>query len=104
MAAGILRDETALLDLERGGTGVLFDNSFARGETGIPINGLVWMGNYEEMLQRLEEKMRAGFRCVKLKIGAIDFFKELDLIKRIRQVYSKEQIELRVDANGGFTP
>lgn len=95
--------ETALLDLERGGTGVLFDNSFARGETGIPINGLVWMGNYEEMLQRLEEKMRAGFRCVKLKIGAIDFDRELDLVRHIRSAFTKEQIELRVDANGGFT-
>lgn len=95
--------ETALLDLERGGTGVLFDNRFARGETGIPINGLVWMGNYEEMLQRLEEKMRAGFRCVKLKIGAIDFDRELDLVRHIRSAFTKEQIELRVDANGGFT-
>lgn len=95
--------ETALLDLKRGGTGVLFDNSFARGEAGIPINGLVWMGNYDEMLQRLEEKMRAGFRCVKLKIGAIDFDRELDLVRHIRSTFTKEQIELRVDANGGFT-
>ena len=82
----------------------LFDSPFARGEEGITINGLVWMGTYEEMLARLEEKLQAGFHCVKLKIGAIDFFKELDLIKRIRDVYSKEQVELRVDANGGFTP
>ena len=82
----------------------LYDTPFARGEEGITINGLVWMGTYDEMLARLEEKLKSGFHCVKLKIGAIDFFKELDLIKRIRQVYSKEQIELRVDANGGFTP
>ena len=82
----------------------LFDSPFARGEEGITINGLVWMGTYEEMLARLEEKLKAGFHCVKLKIGAIDFFKELDLIKRIRDVYSKDQVELRVDANGGFTP
>lgn len=82
----------------------LYDTPFARGEEGITINGLVWMGTYDEMLVRLEEKLKSGFHCVKLKIGAIDFFKELDLIKRIRQVYSKEQIELRVDANGGFTP
>ena len=79
----------------------LYDTPFARGEEGITINGLVWMGTYDA---RLEEKLKSGFHCVKLKIGAIDFFKELDLIKRIRQVYSKEQIELRVDANGGFTP
>lgn len=82
----------------------LYDTPFARGEEGITINGLVWMGTYDEMLARMEEKLKSGFHCVKLKIGAIDFFKELDLIKRIRQVYSKEQIELRVDANGGFTP
>ena len=61
------------------------------------------MGNYDEMLQRLEEKMRAGFRCVKLKIGAIDFDRELDLVRHIRSTFTKEQIELRVDANGGFT-
>lgn len=82
----------------------LYDSPFARGEEGITINGLVWMGSYEEMLGRLEEKLRAGFHCVKLKIGAIDFFKELDLVKRIREVYGKEQVELRVDANGGFSP
>lgn len=82
----------------------LFDSPFGRGEEGITINGLVWMGTYEEMLARLEEKLQAGFYCVKLKIGAIDFFKELDLIKRIRDVYTKEQVELRVDANGGFLP
>ena len=82
----------------------LFDSPFGRGEEGITINGLVWMGTYEEMLARLEEKLQAGFHCVKLKIGAIDFFKELDLIKRICDVYTKEQVELRVDANGGFLP
>ena len=82
----------------------LFDSPFGRGEEGITINGLVWMGTYEEMLARLEEKLQAGFHCVKLKIGAIDFFKELDLIKRIRDVYTKEQVEVRVDANGGFLP
>ena len=82
----------------------LFDSPFGKGEEGITINGLVWMGTYEEMLARLEEKLQAGFHCVKLKIGAIDFFKELDLIKRIRDVYTREQVELRVDANGGFLP
>ncbi len=84
--------------------GSLFDSPFARGEEGITINGLVWMGTYEEMLERMEEKLKAGFHCVKLKIGAIDFLKELDLVKRIREAYGKEQVELRVDANGGFSP
>ena len=81
----------------------LFDNAFARGEVGITINGLVWMGNYEEMLQRMEEKLKLGFRCVKLKIGAIDFEKEFDLVKKIRERFSHHEVELRLDANGGFT-
>ena len=95
--------ETALLHLQRGTTS-LSDTPFARGEEGIPINGLVWMGSFDEMLGRLEEKMKAGFRCVKLKIGAIDFEKELELIRHIRRHFSKDEIELRVDANGGFSP
>ncbi len=82
----------------------LYDSPFAHGEEGITINGLVWMGTYDEMYRRLEEKLKAGFHCVKLKIGAIDFLKELDLIKHIRQDFTQEQVELRVDANGGFTP
>ena len=93
--------ETAVLDLKNQKS-TLFDTAFSRGEVGIPINGLVWMGNYEEMLKRLEEKLEKGFRCVKLKIGAIDFEKELDLVKRIRDRFSFHEVELRVDANGGF--
>ena len=95
--------ETAMTDLQNGGNGRLFDTPFARGEEGITINGLVWMGSHDEMLARLETKMQAGFHCVKLKIGAIEFDSELDLIRHIRQAFTKEQIELRVDANGGFT-
>ena len=90
--------ETALLDLRNH----LFDTAFSRGEVGIPINGLVWMGSYEEMLQRMEEKLEKGFRCVKLKIGAIDFEQELDLVKRIRERFSFHEVELRLDANGAF--
>ena len=97
--------ETAMLEV-RGkrleGRGVLFDTAFSRGEVGIPINGLVWMGNHEEMLQRMEQKLEQGFRCVKLKIGAIDFEQELDLIKRIRDRFSFHEVELRLDANGAF--
>ena len=77
---------------------------FSKGMEGIPINGLIWMGNFDEMYQRIEEKMQAGFRCIKLKIGAIDFEKELELLAHIRQHFSPEQIELRVDANGAFSP
>lgn len=92
--------ETALLNLERGD--VLFDTPFTRGEAGITINGLVWMGDYETMLARIEEKLEQGFRCVKLKIGAIDFDLELEMVKKIRDRFSRREIELRVDANGGF--
>jgi len=81
---------------------LLFDTPFSRGEEGIPINGLVWMGNYEEMLARMEQKLEQGFRCVKLKIGAIDFQQELELVQRIRQRFSFHEVELRLDANGAF--
>lgn len=98
--------ETALMDcknhLSTGGP--LFDTAFTRGEEGIPINGLVWMGTYEQMLQRMEEKLDQGFCCIKLKVGAIDFQRELDLVKRIRANFSPRVVELRLDANGGFKP
>lgn len=96
--------ETAFAQLDANGSTRLYDTPFARGEEGITINGLVWMGTFEEMYSRLETKLKAGFHCVKLKIGAIDFDKELDLIKHIREAFDKDTIELRVDANGGFTP
>lgn len=96
--------ESAFAQLSAGGSTALSDTPFARGEEGIPINGLVWMGTFEEMYARLEEKLKAGFHCVKLKIGAIDFDRELALVRHIREHFTKEQIELRVDANGGFTP
>jgi len=92
--------ETAILNMRNGER--LFDTPFTRGEEGIPINGLVWMGNYDEMLQRMEQKLEQGFRCVKLKIGAIDFEQELELIKRIRSRFSFHEVELRLDANGAF--
>lgn len=95
--------ETAMQEL-RGERSLLFDTAFSRGEMGIPINGLVWMGSYEEMLQRMEEKLAQGFHCVKLKVGAIDFDRELDLVKRIRERFSFHDVELRLDANGGFKP
>ena len=82
----------------------LWDTPFAEGKAGIPINGLIWMGNFDDMYKRIEEKMRLGFRCIKLKIGAIEFDKELQLLDHIRQHFTAEQIELRVDANGAFKP
>lgn len=95
--------ETALLHLQAGSVR-FFPTPFAAGEEGIPINGLIWMGRFEEMAQRLEEKMRLGFRCIKLKIGAIDFDSEVELLERVRQRFSPQEVELRVDANGAFAP
>ena len=96
--------ETALWQWQRDGHANLSQTPFARGEMGIPINGLVWMGTFEEMAMRIEEKLNQGFRCVKLKIGAIDFDRELQLLKDIRATFSPRQVELRVDANGAFAP
>lgn len=82
----------------------LWQTPFSQGKEGIPINGLIWMGNFDEMHRRIEEKMQQGFRCIKVKIGAINFEKELELLAHIRQHFSAGQITLRVDANGAFSP
>jgi len=95
--------ETAHKDLMNGGKRILFDNEFSRGEKGIVINGLVWMGSKEEMSKQIADKIEQGFKCIKLKIGAIDFETELALLKSIRDQYSESDIEIRVDANGAFT-
>lgn len=94
--------ETALLHFNKGDF-KLFDTPFSRGEAGIPTNGLIWMGDYDSMFRQIEEKINSGFRCVKIKIGAIRFEEELSLLKYIRKHFTKDQIELRVDANGAFS-
>jgi o-succinylbenzoate synthase len=93
--------ETALLDLLNGGRKLIFNNSFIQG-TPIPINGLIWMGGLDFMLQQIEIKIRDGFRCVKLKVGGIDFEKECDVLQYIRRKYFRESITIRLDANGAF--
>lgn len=95
--------ETAMLHLQRG-SWQLGNSAFSRGEEGIRINGLVWMGDFPTMLQRLESKLAAGFSCIKIKIGAIGWQQELNLLRRIRERYGPQQVELRVDANGAFSP
>lgn len=95
--------ETALLDLKNGGKQELFPSAFTRGEQGIPINGLIWMGKPEFMKQQIRAKLDSGFRCIKMKIGALDFKTEFDLLKSIRREFSPEEITLRVDANGAYT-
>jgi len=96
--------ETALLDLNQGGRGVLFPSSFTEGNQSIDINGLIWMGEETFMKDQIRDKIEQGFRCVKMKIGAIDFESEISLLNGIRKEYSKDDIELRVDANGAFDP
>jgi o-succinylbenzoate synthase len=99
--------ETALLSLEgcrHGNALSLYDNDFTRSASGIPINGLVWMGSYEEMSERVEEKLRQGFRCIKIKIAAIDYDKEIELLTNLRNRFPVNQLQIRVDANGGFKP
>jgi O-succinylbenzoate synthase len=81
----------------------LFPSKFTSGEKSIEINGLIWMGNQDEMKAQIEEKIAQGFHCVKLKIGAINFEQELELLHFIRQHFDENQIEIRVDANGAFT-
>jgi len=95
--------ETAFRQYERNSF-ALWETPFSQGKAGIPINGLIWMGEYREMLKQIEKKMEQGFRCIKLKIGAIDFEKELALLRYIRSHFSSKDIELRVDANGAFSP
>ncbi len=93
--------ESAMYDMTK--SPVLYDTPFARCEEGIPTNGLVWMGSYDEMLAEVKKKILAGFRCIKLKIGAIRWEEEIALIRFIRSKYRPETLELRVDANGGFS-
>jgi O-succinylbenzoate synthase len=95
--------EMALLDLKNKGTKQLFHTPFTQGNAAIKINGLIWMGSKQHMFEQIESKIKDGFRCVKLKIGAIDFEEEIALLKYIRTHFSKDDIELRVDANGAFS-
>ncbi|WP_179345171.1 o-succinylbenzoate synthase [Winogradskyella ursingii] len=96
--------ETAHKSLDSDDRFLLFPSAFTKGFDNIPINGLVWMGDANYMREQINEKIEAGFDCIKLKIGAIDFQTELDILKSIRNQFSKSDIELRVDANGAFSP
>lgn len=93
--------ETALLHWQKE-TLAFWNTPFSRGEEGISINGLIWMGDYEEMLKRIETKIEEGYRCIKMKIGAIDFEQEYTLLRRIRSHFTSDEMEIRVDANGAF--
>jgi o-succinylbenzoate synthase len=96
--------EQAFLSLQSKNPFELFPSDFTQNESPIPINGLIWMGDEAYMLKQLEQKLKDGFGCIKMKIGAIDFEKEIAILKSIRDNFSPEEIELRVDANGAFSP
>ena len=96
--------EQAFLSLQSHTMFDLFSSEFTKGNQAIPINGLVWMGDKEFMKTQIKEKLATGFSCIKMKIGAIDFKTEMELLTSIRKEFSSNEIELRVDANGGFDP
>lgn len=94
--------EMARLDLQNGGKRIFFKGPFSEGKQSISINGLIWMDSADGMLRQVEEKIAQGFRCIKMKIGALDFDEECRMLEAVRKKYSAFQIELRVDANGAF--
>ena len=95
--------ETALIDLMNGGNRIIYNNQFFNGFIPIPINGLIWMGSKDEMLESINEKIDQGYDCIKLKIGSISLDDELSLLRHIRKRFSKDRIQIRLDANGAFS-
>lgn len=96
--------EQAFLSLKAQNSFELFPSDFTKGTQNIPINGLIWMGDKRFMQQQIKEKLQQGFTTLKMKIGAIDFDTEINLLSNIRKEFSSKEITLRVDANGGFIP
>lgn len=94
--------ESAMYDYQK--NPLLYETPFAKSDVGIPINGLVWMADYDDMFAQVKKKILSGFRCIKLKIGAIEWDDEIRLIEKIRSRFSPDSIQLRVDANGAFSP
>lgn len=95
--------EQALRDFAGGSRHIYYPSEFTQGKESIEINGLVWMGNFDEMIERIDDKVGHGFHCIKLKIGAIDWRKEVEMIEYIRNKYTESSLQIRVDANGGFS-
>lgn len=92
--------EQAVLNLKHGDN-LYFPSQFTKGDTPIIINGLIWMGDIGYMEEQIQDKLDQGFHCIKLKIG-VDWESEHDILQKLRKKFSKEKLELRVDANGGF--
>ncbi|QLG47322.1 o-succinylbenzoate synthase [Costertonia aggregata] len=95
--------EQAFLSLASKDPFELFSSKFTQNETPIAINGLIWMGEPGFMHHQIQQKLEEGFKCIKMKIGAIDFYSELSILASLRKKYSKKQLQLRVDANGAFS-
>lgn len=96
--------ETALLDLRSGAKRILHPSAFTEGKSGILTNGLIWMGGKAFMLEQIRSKMESGFRVLKMKVGALDFSEEAEVLKWIRSEYKSDDLELRLDANGAWEP
>lgn len=96
--------EVAHIDYQVKGSKILFPSSFTTGKEGIPINGLIWMGSLSSMQEQIENKLENNFSCIKIKIGALEFNDELNLLKKLRSRYSADVLEIRVDANGAYKP
>src|SRR5687768_18163024 len=96
--------EQALLDLKNNGDKILFPSKFTMGQELIKTNGLIWMGEPDYMIEQINEKINAGFKCIKLKIGSLEFNDELKIIEQIRDVFGYQDLEIRLDANGAFHP
>ncbi|NIJ53015.1 o-succinylbenzoate synthase [Dyadobacter arcticus] len=94
--------ESALLDIMNGGCRILFKNAFSAGKQGILMNGLIWMGSFDQMLEQVSDKLSQGFTTLKMKVGAIDFQQECRILESVRGEFDKNDIILRVDANGAF--
>jgi len=96
--------ETAIMDLETGGKQLLYPSEFTEGKAGIPTNGLIWMGTKPFMISQIREKMKLGFRVLKMKVGSLDFSEELDLVQWVRSEFGTDDLEIRLDANGAWNP
>ncbi len=103
MSSIVMGFETAARDLADGGRRVIYASDWLDGSRGIEINGLIWMGDKQLMLERVREKIEAGFTVLKLKIGGIDFDEELDILAHIRRQFSPSDLTIRLDANGSFS-
>lgn len=96
--------EQAILDLKNGGKSIFYPTLFTQGAKAIQINGLIWMGDEAFLQTQIEDKLAKGFKCIKLKIGSLDFEKEHRLLASLRSKFPADQLELRVDANGAYNP